>query len=307
MLQPMRRGRRTRRAALVATSIALLAFAAAAAAHAGDANGLPPRVQLLPGGTKGQESIIGPQQVDLAYFATEEPDESWGYTPGSVVTFECFVDAAKVPCGAHYYGCCRHTGGAPRPASRALASESLRFGLGRFVGSVPVPAKLASGPHTVRVVATDDDGTDRQPPAIPVLLDRQAPAAPVLTKVPPQRSRIHKPVFRFSASDGQQLVGRRENIFTAWLRRLNPPGAVYRSWSDADSFLNMWFARCPTLLTCSTRAQAAYMANEHWYSYGEPEWLVPGVYELRVRARDAVGNKSPLTSYRFRILRGEAR
>lgn len=303
----MRRGRRTRRAALVATSIACWVLAAAAVAHAGDANSLPPRVQLLPGGTKGQESIIGPKQADLAHFETEEPDESWGYEPGSAVSFACFVDDVKVPCGAHYYGCCRRVSGSANSAPRALTAGKLRYGLGRFVGSVPVPATLSSGEHTVRVVAGDEDGTDPQPPAIAVVLDREPPDAPVLTQVPPHRSRIHKPVFRFSASDGQQLVGRREDIFTAWLRRLQPPGVVYRSWSDGNSFLNMWFARCPTLLTCSTRAQAAYMVGERWYSYGEAEWLIPGLYELRVRARDAVGNKSPLATYRFRILRGKAR
>ena len=75
----------------------------------------------------------------------------------------------------------------------------------------------------------------------------------------------------------------------------------------ANSFLSLYFPHCPTLLTCSTRAQASYMVNEHWYSYGEPERLNPGVYELRVRAWDAVLNKSPLTTYRFRVLRGKPR
>jgi hypothetical protein len=170
-----------------------------------------------------------------------------------------------------------------------------------------MPKHLPNGPHTVTVVATDEDGTDHEPPSVTVVMDRTPPTAPELTQVPPRRSRIHKPIFRFSASDDQRLVQRGAEAFTASLRRLKPPGIVYRSDGFREVFLSMYFPRCPTLLTCSTRAQAAYMVSERGYSYGEPERLTPGAYELRVRARDAVLNKSPLTSYRFRILPGRAK
>jgi len=118
---------------------------------------------------------------------------------------------------------------------------------------------------------------------------------------------MRKPIFRFGATDDQRLVRKRGEPFTASLRRLQPPGLVYRSNAFVESFLEVWFPRCPTLLTCSTQAQASYMVSEGWYSYGEPERLTAGLYELRVRARDAVGNKSPLTTYRFRVLRGKPR
>jgi hypothetical protein len=309
MLVAVRRGRKAVLAGpIAALLVAVWGVLGGSAALAADANSVPPHVLLLPAGKKNQESIIGRQEGNLAYFETEEPDQSWGYEPDSAVSFSCLVDGKGVPCGAHYEGCCSRQGAATASDNRPQAvPRKLQFGIGRFAGSVPVPRNLPSGPHVIQVTATDEDGTDSAPPSLTVMLDKTPPAAPQLTQVPPRRSRIHKPVFRFSASDGQQLVSRRENVFTAWLRRLNPPGVVYRSWSDGESFLNMWFARCPTLLTCSTRAQAAYMASEHWYSYGEPEWLVPGLYELRVRARDAVGNKSPLATYRFRILRGKTR
>jgi hypothetical protein len=171
---------------------------------------------------------------------------------------------------------------------------------------VPIPKGLSAGPHTVTVVATDEDGTDPEPPSIAVTMDRTPPAAPQLTQVPPRRSKIRKPIFRFSASDEVRLASKDREIFTAVLRRLKPTGAVYRN-AYANSFLDVWGPRCPTLLTCSTRAQATYMVSERWYSYGEPERLIPGLYELRVRARDAVGNKSPFTTYRFRILPGKPR
>jgi hypothetical protein len=239
----------------------------------------------------------------LAYFSTPDlgtEDTSWQYTKGSKVTFACSLDGRPVHCPAEYLEVIE---GGVLLRRRPSGSRERRLP-GPFYGYVPMPKNLPAGPHTVTVVATDEDGTDPEPPSIAVTMDRTPPAAPQLTQLPPRRSRIRKPIFRFSASDEVRLVSSHREVFTAVLRRLKPTGAVYRD-TFANSFLEVWGPRCPTLLTCSTRAQASYMVDEHWYSYGEPERLIPGLYELRVRARDAVGNKSPFAAYRFRILRGK--
>lgn len=272
---------------------------AAPPSFAGDANSVPPRIELTPGGDEG---LVGPRTEALAYFSTpglSPEDKTWEYTKGSRVTFACSIDGQPVRCPSEYVETIE--GGV---LLRAKASGSRERHLpGPFEGYVPIPKGLSAGPHTVTVVATDEDGTDPEPPSIAVTMDRTPPRAPELTLVPPRRSRIRKPIFRFSASDDIRLVRRSQyEIFTAVLRRLKPTRAVYRD-TFANSFLEVWGPRCPTLLTCSTRAQASYMVDEHWYSYGEPERLIPGLYELRVRARDAVGNKSPFATYRFRILR----
>ncbi|MGN6276641.1 MAG: hypothetical protein ACTHNP_12045 [Solirubrobacterales bacterium] len=284
---------------LIAAS--LCAGVLAATALAGDANQVPPHVELTPA---GQEGIVGPRSEALAYFSTSESevpggDTSAEYTRGSKVSFECTIDGRPIRCPAEYL---ETETAVPLRARPKQGREALP---GPFNGWVPMPKRLASGPHTITVVATDEDGTDPEPPSVTVTMDRTPPSAPELTQVPPHRSWIHKPIFRFAASDDVRLVRKRGETFTASLRRLKPTGLVWKSNAFADSFLSVWFPTCPTLLTCSTRAQASYMVNEHWYSYGEPERLNPGLYELRVRAWDAVLNKSPLTTYRFRILRGK--
>jgi hypothetical protein len=272
----------------------------ASPSFAGDTNSVPPRIELISG---GREGLVGPRLDALAYFSTPglyPEDRAWEYAKGSRVTFACSVDSKPVRCPAEYVEVIE--GGV---LLRAKSSRSRESHLpGPFEGYVPIPKRLPAGPHTVTVVATDEDGTDPEPPSVTVTMDRTSPAAPELTQVPPRRSWMHKPIFRFSASDDVRLVSRNREIFTAVLRRLKPTRAVYRD-TYASSFLEVWGPRCPTLLTCSTRAQASYMVEEHGYSYGEPERLIPGLYELRVRARDAVGNKSPFATYRFRILRGK--
>lgn len=286
---------------LLAASI-LGAAVTAAPALAGDANEVPPRIVLTPA---GQEGIIGPRSEALAFFSTPdfgEADDSWRYTKGSKVTFACSLDGHPVHCSAEYLEVEGGAGVLLRPAARRERPLP-----GPFYGSVSVPKRLAPGPHTITVVATDEDGTDPQPPSITVTMDRTPPSTPELTQVPPRRSWVRKPIFRFTAGDDVRLVRRRGDAFTGSLRRLKPPGPVWKSGTFGDTFLSVYFPRCPTLLTCSTRAQANYMVSEDWYSYGEPERLTPGVYEFRVRAWDAVLNKSPLTTYRFRILPGQAR
>jgi hypothetical protein len=276
----------------------------AAPALAGDANRLPPQIELTPA---GQEGVIGPRAEALAFFSTEEsavPGEHTNaeYTKGSKVSFECSLDGRPVRCSVEY-----------------LETESgggvlLRRGPGGgrllpapFYGSVPLPPHLASGPHTVTVVASDEDGTDPNPPSVTVTVDRTPPSAPELTQRPPRRGWDHKPIFRFTSSDDLRLVRENGEVFTGSLRRLEPPGLVWKSNASFNTYLGLYFPRCPTLLTCSTRAQASYFVSEDRYSYGEPERLNPGLYEFRIRSWDSVLNKSPLTTYRFRVLPGQAR
>jgi hypothetical protein len=279
---------------------------AAAPAAAGDANRVPPQIKLWPA---GQEGFLGPRAEALAYFSTPdfgEADDSWRYAEGSKVTFSCTLDGRPTPCSAEHLKVVAR-GHESELVPLPSASSGERVLPGPYYGSVSLPENLSPGPHTVTVVATDEDGTDPNPPSVTVTVDQTPPQAPELTQVPPRHSWIRKPIFRFRASDDLRLVKKGAEPFTGSLRRLNPPGLVFKSFSSADSFLEVWGVRCPTLTTCSTRAQASYMVSEDWYSYGEPERLTPGRYELRVRVRDAVGNKSPLTTYRFRVLRGKPR
>jgi len=278
-------------------------LAAPSPALAGDANSVPPRITLT---AAGQEGFIGPRAQALAYFSTPdfgEADESWRYSKGSKVRFACSLDGRPVHCTAEHLLAEEGPGVLLRPGG----NQRVRYLPSPYYGSVSLPEHLASGPHVVTVVASDEDGTDPTPPSVTVMMDRTPPSAPQLTQEPPRFSRVHKPVFRFGAGDNLRLVGHRTDTFTGSLRRLKPAGFVWKSNAFADSFLSIWFPRCPDLLTCSTRAQASYMVSEGWYSYGEPERLGPGLYELRLRSWDAVLNKSPLTTYRFRILRGKAR
>jgi hypothetical protein len=288
-----------------ALALLLLFLATAPTAGAEDGNSLPPSVKLTPGG-RNNEGVVGPKQAILATFETEEPDPSWAYRTGSKVSFTCLLDGGPVDCPVSFEGCCRMSAPAASHQSAAESTPALPpYGYGRFAGTVPVPPGLASGSHTITVSAADEDGTSPTPATIAVIYDDDPPEAPQLTQAPPRRSHIRKPIFRFTATDAERLVGSRDREFAAVLRRLDPPGVAYRE-NDSESFMDVWGARCPTLLTCSTRAQAAYMASEQWYSYGEPERLTAGLYEFRVRALDAVGNKSPLKTYRFRILPGKA-
>lgn len=277
---------------------------ATAPALAGDRNSLPPEIELH---ASGREGFVGPRSEALAYFSTSAiaglgDDPSREYTPGSKVTFACAIDGRPLRCPAEYIPI--EEGGVLLAATQGGPGQQ-RSRPSFFDGYVPTPKHLTAGPHTITVVASDEDGTDLTPPSVTVFFDPNPPSAPELTQAPPRRSWTHKPIFRFTASDDIRLV-RADRQFNASLRRLRPPGDVYRE-DGASSFLELWFPRCPTLLTCSSEAQARYFANERRYSFGEPEWLSPGVYEFKLRTRDAVGNKSPLTTYRFRILRGKPR
>lgn len=277
---------------------------AAPVATAGDANRVPPQIELT---AVGPEGVVSPRSEALAYFATSDfsPDKAgYEYLPGSKVTFRCAVDGRPVRCPAEYI---------PTERGGVLLSSPQLNGRPRrekplpslFIGRVPIPENLPGGPHTVSVVATDEDGTEAAPPSVTVTMDRQPPSAPELTEMPPRRSRLHKPHFSFTSSDDLRLVTERNWPFRASLRRLSPSRDRWRE-GGAETYLQTLFPTCPTLLSCSSESQAVYMAFEDGYGYGfgEPEWLIPGTYLFRVRAYDAARNRSPVTEYRFRILAG---
>jgi hypothetical protein len=271
-----------------------------APAQADDANSVPPQVKLT---AAGDEGLIGPGKTTLARFSTEASGPSWEYAPGSKVSVSCTIDGRGVPCAPAYDGCCA------QPASVASLGLYARWvarvssaGLGTYFGEVALPKGLSSGLHTVTVAATDEDGTS-QPATVAVTYDATPPSAPELTQVPSHVTRERKPILRFAATDDVRLISKRDEPFWAALRRLDPPGQVYRANGfGGGSYLSVWGPTCPTLRSCSGRGQAVYEAFERGFGYGVPERLVAGLYEFRVRARDAVGNVSPYTTYRFRIV-----
>lgn len=276
---------------------------AAAHAAANDANSVPATVELSAAGSDG---IVGPGAEALAYFSTlssysGDGDESFEYLPGSKVTFACAIDGKPVKCRSEYLGT-ESSEGALSGGSRG--SRRGKVLPGPYAGSVPMPKRLAAGPHTVTVVATDEDGTDLNPPAVEVTLDRKPPSKPVLVTKPPRRSRIHKPNFRFRSEDDIRFVTGRDASFFSRMRRVRPNREVFRRRGDAGFFAPEE-QRCPSLLTCIGQARVVYFVPGFGgLGLGMPEWLPPGLYEIFVSARDAAGNKSPLTRYRFRILRG---
>ena len=285
----------------VALALCLLALTAAPAS-AGDANRLPPTVELEAAGSDG---IVSPRSRSLAYFSTpvtglDEFDESWEYFPESKVTFRCAIDGRPIKCESEYVGTETGSGGFLRGPKRSRPEKILP---GFFAGSVPLPRGLADGPHTVTVVATDEDGTDPNPPTVVAMLDRKPPTRPVLIAKPPVRSRIHKPNFRFRSEDDIRFVSSGHDSFFARLRRVRPNREVFTRRGDAG-FFSPWVQGCPSLLTCTGQARVVYLVPGFGVELGMAEWLPPGLYEIFVSARDAAGNKSALARYRFRILPG---
>lgn len=81
-------------------------------AIADDANAVPPRIELWPGGEPqgtigSKDSEFGAYYEALAYFATAEPDDSWAYAVGSTVSFACLLDSQPMECASQLYPCCR--------------------------------------------------------------------------------------------------------------------------------------------------------------------------------------------------------
>lgn len=275
--------------------VVCLALLSAGPAAAGDPNHRPPNIELT---AVGHEGFLGAKARTLAYFDTGlSLDPKLEYRRDSKVTFRCRIDGRPAECRSSFNPVIQAEFVLDRPNKSAQT--------GFFSGSVPVPDDLAPGPHTITVRARDEDGMEAAPQRVVVTFDPTPPSAPVLTQKPPGRSWEHKPKFYFSASDDMRLV-RPSGTFTASLTRLAPGEEDYDE-RDSVTAMSTWLPECPTLLTCSTHSEAIYFSEEDWFSRGETEWLVPGLYEFRVQARDAAGNRSRATTYRFRILRGKPR
>jgi hypothetical protein len=176
-----------------------------------------------------------------------------------------------------------------------------------------MPTDLAPGAHTITVEASDEDGADPAPPSISVFLDTTPPAAPELLETPAKVSRDGKPDFRFESTDDHAFPSEADHPgifyqpFDASLRRIRPPGPTLHSSNPFDSYLSVWRQRCLTIYECSAFARPEYEAGNGSLGFGIPELLRPGLYEFSVQARDAVGNESAATKYRFRILRPKVR
>jgi hypothetical protein len=321
----------------VAATIAAALFCPCAA-FAADANKVPPSIELQPGGQPEGEfgpksSEFGEYYEGLAFFKTKEPDPSWAYTTDSTVSFSCLLDGQSVECPSKVEPCCRAIRAFPVLKRRCLrkqgpkgrprrckpvrtphpgaTEETPNDGPAR--GEVPVPPGLAPGAHTITVIASDEDGVDPAPPSVTVFLDTMPPSAPVLLETPDRVSRDGKPDFRFESADDRAFPGDGDHPgifyepFDASLRRIQPRGPALHSSNPFDSYISVWRQRCITTYECSAFARPVYEAGNGSLGFGIPELLSPGLYEFEVQARDAVGNESPATKYRFRILRLKSR
>lgn len=298
-------------------------------AAASDANTIPPELQLTAGGR--EPGLIGPKEAglgdnyDLAYFSTPESDPDSVYAAGSTVSFVCLVDGKKVRCEFEYSPVETIEGVAlrriPCPLrdvlERRFPSHPCGSGpeqpsgppvepKGPFVGSVPFVPGLTAGRHTITVITTDEDGTDPSPPTVEIFLDLAAPSKPKLLKAPPRASRIHKPRFKYTSADNKGFAEdtyTSTELFDARFRRLRPSGPTLGMGDPFGNYLEWRGPFCAMNRRCTQIVWPAYSAaGEGGTSFGVPEYLFPGLYELRVKAIDLVGNESALTTYRFRIL-----
>jgi hypothetical protein len=320
---------------LIAIVACLVAPTGAAAT---DGNAVPPKLGLHPGGQPEGEfgptdSEFGEYFESLAFFETEEPGPDWAYTADSAVSFSCLLDGLPVACSAKVEPCCRAMRAIPVFKRKCLRRKG---GKGRTRrckpvrtphpgkvegtpndgparGEVPVPPGLTPGTHTITVIARDEDGVDPTPPSVTVFLDTTPPSAPVLLEAPDRVSRDGKPDFRFASADDRAFPGDGDHPgifyepFDASLRRIQPRGPTLHSSNPFDSYISIWRQRCMTVYECSASARPVYEAGNGSLGFGVPELLRPGLYEFAVQARDAVGNESPSTRYRFRILRPSPR
>jgi hypothetical protein len=319
---------------LAAFAVCLLAVAPAAAL-ADDANGVPPHLELTASGT--QEDPVGPHAGSLAYYSTDETDWTWGYAADSSVSFSCLVDGQPAPCSRSYYQpCCpvarqfavrvacprrpksltgdrtktaRERRKICRPTRQPPAEphvpEGKVLGVGPYTGWVPIPETLADGPHTITVIASDEDGTDPSPPSVTAVYDTTAPAAPEIVSAPPRVSRNAKPKFRYAAVDERKLFDTYNDPFSASLRRLKPTrGPRLHTGDPFGNYLEWRGPFCKTPFRCTEVSWAAYSASgEGGTTFGIRERLSPGLYEFRVSVQDTVFNESPATTYRFRVLK----
>jgi hypothetical protein len=304
-----------------------------ASAQAGDANSAPPQVKLWPGGQPEGEfglknSEFGEYYESLAFFETEAPGRDWTYSLDSTVSFSCQLDGQPLACSATLKPCCRAIRvvpllqrRCPRREARARRRKPCRPTRapqpgpndaqapdhGPFRGEIPMPTDLPPGAHTITVTASDEDGTGI-PSSVSIFFDTTPPEAPDLLEAPSKLSRDGKPSFRFESGDDHAFPGEDDHPgifyqpFEASLRRVRPPGPTLHSANPFDSYLSIWRQRCMTTYECSAFARPEYEAGNGSLSFGVPELLRPGLYEFAVQARDAVGNESATTKYRFRIL-----
>jgi hypothetical protein len=324
--------RGNRRLSCVALAVCLCAIVPSSAA-ANDANTVPPHLELTASGTN--EHPVGLHGGSLAYYSTEEPDSSWGYSANSDVSFQCLIDGQPAPCSQSYHDeCCPVR--VPkarilcRPRGKKLASSAARrrkpcrprpiavgepyvppgrtLGYGPFTGWVPIPLELPNGTHTVTVIAADEDGVDPNPPTVTAVYDIVAPAAPQILAAPPRVSRDPKPKFRYTAVDERKLYDTYNDPFSASLRRVKPPGPEIHNGSPFGNYLEWRGPFCPTIFRCTEVAWPAYSGSgEGGTSFGIRERLSPGLYEFSVSVSDTVFNESPATTYRFRVLKSERR
>lgn|GEM_PF-2780628 len=284
-------------ALLICLCIALGASPAAA----DDANSAPPSLELRSSGTDRQP--LGVLSGSLASYSTSQSGVGGEYPEGSSVSFACFIDGLPVACSKSYYRrCCPVL--VPKPATRArLVPEGKTLGYGPFTGWVPIPPDLPGGVHSVTVIATDEDGTDPNPPTVTAILDRTPPAAPRILAAPPKISRDQTPRFRFAAGDDRWLRDSYNDPFSAQLQRIDPPGPAVHNGSPSANYLEWRGPFCPTPVRCTEIAWPAFLADgKGGTAIGLREHLSPGLYELSVRANDIAGNESQATRYRFRIV-----
>ena len=324
------RGRGNSRLVGFALAACLLAIAPAAAL-ADDANSLPPDLELNPSGTN--QDPVGLHGGSLASYSTADPDSSWAYSADSKLSFTCLIDGQPAGCSDSYHQICcsvavpkaarvlcpRRTKATAKaskkrrrrpcrttrwPTAAPYVPEGKTLGLGPYTGWVPIPQGLASGAHTVTVIAADEDGVDPNPPTVTAIYDTVAPAAPRIVSAPPRVSRDPKPKFRYSAVDERLLYDTYNDPFSASLRRIKPPGPRLHTGNPFGSYLEWRGPFCPTEFTCTEVAWPAYSASgEGGTSFGIREHLSPGLYEFRVSVSDTVFNESPVKKYRFRVLK----
>ena len=305
-----------------------LCAASVSSAAAVDSNSVPPDLELNSSG--GELAPLGIYAGSLAYYSTAEPDVSWGYPEGSSVSFQCFVDDLPVACSEpRYDGCCPRIVPKRAPRTRcprrvalwaplALAQRGCHsgplappyvppgrtLGYGPFTGWVPIPVGIGDGAHTIKVVATDEDGSDPDPPTVTSVIDRTSPSTPSILEAPARSSRDRTPRFKFTATDDRRIQDEYNQPLPAQLRRLEPAGAPITNASPLGRYLEWRGPSCPTPRRCTEVAWPAHaVESKNGTTFvGQREHLLPGLYELSVRARDIVGNESAAARYRFRIL-----
>jgi hypothetical protein len=270
-------------------------------ASAEDANSTPPHLQLK---SAGQDGVVGPQAAALAFFSTPVEPASARYGAHSKLTFRCLIDRRPTRCSDEFLPVIVSEPAVALGRAAPQLGEELP---GTYEGSVPLPEGLPSGPHTVTVIGTDEDGTAASPPTVGVYLDRTPPRPPKLLRAPPRASRRDGPRFRVVSEDAHGFPGARaaQEPFEARLRRLQPAGRTLVTppryvAGGPGSYIERLAARCGPR-RCSQVLYPSHIKIEGKLGVAVQERLRPGLYEFVVWALDAARNRSAATAYRFRI------